>query len=415
MKQFKQLTLASWFGIFLLSLSLSACDSGDSQVSEDMHSEPEMIKGPHGGRMLSSGDFTLELSIFETGVPPEFRAWATYNESPVTPEEVALTITLTRLGGQLDNINFKPKGDALRGDMVIYEPHSFIVTINADYKGEKHSWKYDNFEGRTKIETAVANALEVETEIASSVVLQQTIDVYGQVKVNTDRMSHLSARFSGIVKSIKVSVGDKVKKGQVLAMVESNESLNLYSVKAPIDGVITQRHANAGEITGQDTLFTITDTSVVWIDLSIFPTDLSRVKKDAEVTVAFANNAQTVKGKISFINVIAEANQSVLARVVIDNKEAKFLPGSFVKAKIKVGEHAVPLAVKRTGLQAFRDFTVVYAKIDEEYEVRMLELGREDDTFIEVLGGLETGTRYVTENSYVIKADIEKSGASHDH
>ena len=38
--------------------------------------EVEVIKGPHGGRLLESGDFTLELSIFETGVPPEFRAWA---------------------------------------------------------------------------------------------------------------------------------------------------------------------------------------------------------------------------------------------------------------------------------------------------------------------------------------------------
>ena len=86
-----------------------------------------------------------------------------------------------------------------------------------------------------------------------------------------------------------------------------------------------------------------------------------------------------------------------------------------VKATIKVGEHAVPLAVKRSGLQAFRDFTVVYAQVGEEYEVRMLELGRRDGEWIEVLGGLQAGTRYVSENSYVIKADIEKSGASHDH
>ncbi len=66
-------------------------------------------------------------------------------------------------------------------------------------------------------------------------------------------------------------------------------------------------------------------------------------------------------------------------------------------------------------MQAFRDFTVVYARIGDEYEVRMLELGRQDATWAEVLGGLDAGTSYVTENSYVIKADIEKSGASHDH
>jgi cobalt-zinc-cadmium efflux system membrane fusion protein len=89
--------------------------------------------------------------------------------------------------------------------------------------------------------------------------------------------------------------------------------------------------------------------------------------------------------------------------------------GATVTGRIQVDEYDVPLAVKRAGLQAFRDFTVVYAQVGDEYEVRMLELGREAGEWVEILGGLEPGTRYVTENSYVIKADVEKSGASHDH
>ena len=418
MKLFKQHTAMPLFGIIFISALISACGNNNPQQSGEHSSgevEVEVVKGPHGGRLLMSDDFTLELSIFETGVPPEFRAWATYKEQLLKPTEVDLNITLTRLGGKVDNINFKPHGDALRGDMVIYEPHSFIVTINATYEGTKHSWIYDNFEGRTKVETAVAKALEIETGVAGPFVLQETINVFGQIKTNTERVSQLRARFAGVIKSASASMGDTVKKGQILATVESDESLNLYSIKAPISGVITQRSANPGEQTGDQPLFTIADTSVVWIDLSIFPSDVSRVKIGAPVSVAVAGNAHVAEGEISFINVIAEANQSVIARLVIDNKDKQFLPGSYVKAKIKVAEHAVPLAVKRSGLQAFRDFTVVYAQIGEEYEVRMLELGRQDDEWVEVLSGLETGTRYVTENSYVIKADIEKSGASHDH
>jgi cobalt-zinc-cadmium efflux system membrane fusion protein len=80
-----------------------------------------------------------------------------------------------------------------------------------------------------------------------------------------------------------------------------------------------------------------------------------------------------------------------------------------------VAEHDVSLAVRESGLQSFRDFTVVYARVDDTYEVRMLDLGRRDGEYIEVLGGLEPGTIYVTENSFLVKADIEKSGASHDH
>ncbi len=44
-----------------------------------------------------------------------------------------------------------------------------------------------------------------------------------------------------------------------------------------------------------------------------------------------------------------------------------------------------------------------------------LELGRQDETWVEVLSGLKPGVQYVAENSYLIKADIEKSGASHEH
>jgi len=418
MNTFKQHAISQLFGIIFLSILVSACGNNNpSQSGENSHGEVEVevAKGPHGGRLLTSDDFTLELSIFETGVPPEFRAWATYKKQLLKPEDTNLNITLTRLGGKVDNINFKPHGDALRGDMVIYEPHSFIVTINATYDGTKHSWTYDNFEGRTKIETAVAKALEIETGVVGPIVLQETINVFGQIKTNTERVSQLRARFAGVIKSASASMGDTVKKGQTLAIIESNESLNLYSVKAPISGVIIQRSANPGEQTGDRPLYTIADTSVVWVDLSIFPSDINRVKIGAPVSVAVAGKTQIAEGKISFINVVAEANQAVLARVVVDNKDRQFLPGSYVKAKIKVAEHAVPLAVKRSGLQAFRDFTVVYAQIGEEYEVRMLELGRQDDEWIEVLGGLETDTRYVIENSYVIKADIEKSGASHDH
>jgi membrane fusion protein, heavy metal efflux system len=75
----------------------------------------------------------------------------------------------------------------------------------------------------------------------------------------------------------------------------------------------------------------------------------------------------------------------------------------------------VPLAVKKAALQPFRDFTVVFEQVGDTYEVRMLELGEEQLEWVEVLGGLKPGARYVSENSYLIKADIEKSGASHDH
>lgn len=404
----------------LATILLTACGGTNSEQSMSSHdSEGEAAevveKGPHNGRLLKDGNFTLELAIFETGVPPEFRAWATQAGTVLSPEEVKLNIKLTRLGGKVDDINFAPQGDALRGDTVIYEPHSFTVTINATHAGKTHTWQYDNFEGRTRIETAVARALEIETMVAGPKVLQETITVYGEIKANSEQTRNISARFDGVIKSVSSSIGDRVRKGQKLATVESNESLKLYNITAPISGVVTQRNANAGEQTSGRQLFSVMDSSTVWVDLSLFPGNRKRVKVGAPVTIVDMAGDKSITGKISRIDVLSQANQSVNARVVLDNSKGLLLPGSFVTAQIEVAKHPVPLAVKRSGLQAFRDFTVVYAQIGEEYEVRMLELGLQAGEWAEVLGGLEPGTRYVSENSYVIKADIEKSGASHDH
>ncbi len=108
-------------------------------------------------------------------------------------------------------------------------------------------------------------------------------------------------------------------------------------------------------------------------------------------------------------------SRAATARVFIGEVPDGWRAGQFVEGVVTVGDVEVPLVVRESGLQSFRDFTVVYARVDDTYEVRMLDLGRRDGEYVEVLGGLELGTSYVTENSYLIKADIEKSGASHDH
>ncbi len=406
-----------------LGLFASACsDTGSDHGTHNGHGEAgevEVIKGPHGGRLLVDNDFTLELSIFETGVPPEFRAWATLDGEPLAPSDVELNIKLSRLGGKVDDINFAPlgdqRGDALRGDMVIYEPHSFVVIIKARHNGVEHVWQYDNFEGRSTIEAKVAEALGIKTEIAGPVVLQPAIPVFGRIIPDTDAFSELSARFPGVIKSVKVMPGERVRKGQVLATIESNESLSLFRITSPISGVISQHHAHVGELTGTRPLFTVIDPARVLAELSLFPADRQQVSVGASVTVINPVTGAEVKGSIVSINAMSEANQSVKALVELEKSNGEFVAGSHISAQVKVAEYPVELAVKRTGLQAFRDFTVVYAKFGDQYEVRMLELGRKDRQWVEVLGGLEPGTSYVSENSYVIKADIEKSGAAHDH
>ena len=388
-------------------------DFAHAVATENHESEPE--RGAHGGRLLRDGDFALELTIVEAGVPPEFRLWATRAGEPIAPGDLQARVTLTRLGGIVDRIDFEPREDFLRGDAVVYEPHSFAVSVEASFAGKQYEWQYDNFEGRVRIGTDMAVAAGIVSETAGPATIRDHVTVYGRVVSNPESVSHVTARFDGVIVFVDASIGEQVEQGQLLATIEADESLSSYSIRAPIAGTIIERHANPGETTGGRTLLTIVDPTSVWAELAIFPSDRPRITVGAPVVVRTAVGDIEMNGEIGLLSPVAGNNQSVTARVLLDNSQGLLAAGMYLTGEIEVALNEVPLAVKRTALQSFRDFTVVYAQVGEEYEVRMLELGRRDETWIEVLGGLDVGTEYVTTNSYVIKADIEKSGASHDH
>lgn len=375
--------------------------------------EPE--KGPHSGRLLREDEFAVELAIFESGVPPEFRVWVTLAGEPISPEKVDLNIKLTRLGDVVDDINFRAEGDYLRGDTIIYEPHSFIVSVSARHQGKTYTWQYDNFEGRTLIEAKVANAMEIDTEIVGEATLHKTIKVYGKLVLPANAKRQITARFEGEIKQVHVGLGDVVKQGQLLLTIESNESLQSYQTKAPIAGVISQQPANTGEQTGTRNLLEITQSNKLLAELAVFPMDIASVNQAALVTLMVNGQGDVLTSAISGRRLPTRDDQARLFLADVDNANGQLSEGTFVSALIEVDTFDVPLAVKRVGLQRFRDFTVVYAKVGDQYEVRMLELGREAGEWVEVLGGIDLGTQYVTNNSYIIKADIEKSGASHDH
>jgi membrane fusion protein, heavy metal efflux system len=405
--------------VLALVTTLIACGSREMGTPEK-HEDPasktqQVVKGPHNGRMLVDGPLAIELAIFETGVPPEFHAWPTSAGKPVPLDRVALVVDLTRLGDRHDRFTFAPQGDFLRADRVVHEPHSFVVDVEAQYDGKTSHWTYESFEGRTTIDANIAEAAGVRTEKAGPAKLEETVSLYGRIVPDPAHQRDVSARFPGLIQNVRKNLGDHVDAGETLAQIESNESLQTYAVKAPISGTITARGANAGEQSGGGPLFTVTDATQVVAELSVFPRDRTRIRPGARVRVKVSDSDRVVEGRIERVGLIANADQSVIARARLENPEAALVAGSFVTAEVAVAEKQVPLAVKTVGLQPFRDFTVVYERIGESYEVRMLELGEQHGAWVEVLGGLEPGAEYVTENSYVIKADIEKSGASHDH
>jgi len=401
---------------FVLVRALDA-DYEDVQQSSRHaeHAESEDKIGPHGGRLLKDGDFTIEIAIIESGIPPEFRIYAYDDGVQLSPNSVSVAVDLDRLGGARDSFSFVPEGEYLRGIGGVREPHSFQVKVSATYAGSKHDWYYEAYEGRTQISERVAADSGIETGIAGPRQIVETVELTGVVQADPARMSQVRTRFPGIVTEVSHDMGDYVTSGEALGFVETNESLQSIPIDAPISGLIVSRNIQVGQVTADEPLFVIVDLSKIWIQLDVFGRDLNAITAGQQVEIVSLDGSE-FSGTIDYVSpLVAHGSQSVRARIPLDNSDGALKAGQFVRARVTVAETEVPLAVRRSALQTFRDSDVVYAKVGDIYEVRMLALGREDEDFVEVLDGLAPRETYVVSNSYLVKADIEKSGASHDH
>jgi cobalt-zinc-cadmium efflux system membrane fusion protein len=395
----------------------AAAGAGGHGHDEDGHAEAEGDKGPHGGRLLVDGAFGLELALFEQGVPPEFRAWFTQGGKSVDPSTVNLTVELTRPGGRQDTFAFEPEGDYARSTSAVAEPHSFDYAIVAEHEGRTHRWTFAAPEMQTTIAADVARRAGVVIEAAGPASMRETLSVYGTVKLNANQVARAVPRFGGIVRDARKALGDTVAAGEVVAVVETNQSLATIEVKAPIAGVIVDRDVNAGETVGDGTaLYTIANLADVWVDLNVPKRDQARVRAGQAAVIHADDGGPDATGEIAWISPVSSPEaQTLIARIVLDNSEQRWRPGLYVKAAITLAEEQVPVAVKESALQTIFDFTVVFSQHGEVYQARPLELGRRGGGLVEVREGLEAGERYVAENSFLIKADIGKSGASHEH
>lgn len=190
-----------------------------------------------------------------------------------------------------------------------------------------------------------------------------------------------------------------------------------FEIRAPIAGTVVERQVSVGEAVPADrNIFVIADLSSVWIEAGIPAKDLGRVRQGQAATVTATDLGLTATGRISFIGaLIGEQNRRATARMVVPNTGGAWRPGSFVTVRLEQSSATVPIAVPVAALQSFRDWQVVFVRYGDWFEARPLELGRSDGEWVEVLSGLKPGERFAASNSFAVKAEIGKLGATHDH
>jgi cobalt-zinc-cadmium efflux system membrane fusion protein len=407
--------LASLLTLFAVACRGASEESEPGHDEHGEHAEEAVAKGTHGGRLLEQNGYAVELAIAEEGTPPKYQAWLYRDGKPATG---SLEVRLTRLGDIAENHVLKPQTDgSLMASSVVGEPHSFDVVVLGNIDGKALRWTYPSYEGRTVIDAKVAQDSGLRVAPAGPGVIADEHEVQGLLTPVEGRVATAMARFPGPIRSLRANVGDQVRAGQVLASVESNLSLTQYSVTAPIAGIVLARNAAVGAVAGEGSpLFEIADLSSLWVDLHVFGADAQHLRPSAAVTVTRMSDGETAETTLErVLPGTATASQSTVARATIANHDGLWRPGSAVKAKVTVDRQPAALVVPVTALQTFRDWEVVFIRIGDTYEVRPIEIGRRDGSRVEVLSGLRKGDQVVVEQSYLVKADIEKSGASHDH
>jgi cobalt-zinc-cadmium efflux system membrane fusion protein len=249
--------------------------------------------------------------------------------------------------------------------------------------------------------------------------IETVIELPGEVHPNQDRLAHLVPRFAGIVTEVYKRVGDSVKQGDVLALIESSETLSKYKLKSLIDGIVIARHITRGESVSPETeAFVVADLQTVWVDLSVYQTDLDQVRVGQKVIVMAGQGRSTAEATISYLApVVDEQTRTAVARIVIPNPDGIWRPGMFVTGAVTVETAEAAVVVPRTAVQTLGGESVVFVLDPDGIEPREVTLGRSNRERVEVLNGLVAGDRFAVSGSFILKSELEKAGfeAGHGH
>ncbi|WP_411727411.1 efflux RND transporter periplasmic adaptor subunit [Methyloglobulus sp.] len=466
----------------------SVTDEGKAGSAEQSNAFP---RGLHRGRLLSKDDFALEVTIYETGVSPQFRVYAYQDDKPLSSEQVQLEITLHRFGGQTERIRFKPEADYLLGDAVIEEPHSFDVNIIAGFDGKTFPFTYSQVEGRVQLNAASLQSAGITIDTAGPARIESVLKLPGTIEFDQNRLAHVVPRVGGVVVEVRKKLGESVSQGEVLAVLESRElaelrsrlasarkrlelarsmyqreerlwreqisaekdylnartqlaeaeiavatasdqldalgmqadkgargvSLARYELRSPLTGTVVEKHLVVGEAVQTDTtVMVIADLTTLWGNFSVPANNLNQVKTGQQIRVKAPELGFETTATIDYLGVlVGEQTRSAPAHAHIDNQALHWRPGLFVTVEVVETAATVPVTVALEGLQNWRNSEAVFVQDGDQFEVRPLSVGRRDANRAEVLQGLSGGERYVAVNSFVLKAELGKAGATHDH
>lgn len=197
-------------------------------------------------------------------------------------------------------------------------------------------------------------------------------------------------------------------------------TLRRQELRAPISGRVAERRVDLGSLVGREgqesELFVIVDLRVVWAELAVPTSDLNAISEGQSIPLTLGNQVEPIPATVMFVSPLLDKDTR-LARVVasVDNASHGLRPGSFVTAEIPLRTTSSAITVPKTALQTIKDEVVVFVRTPDGFEPRRITTGRDDHQSVEVTSGLSAGEQIATTNTFILKAELGKSDAQHQH
>ncbi|MFH1699790.1 MAG: efflux RND transporter periplasmic adaptor subunit [Candidatus Zixiibacteriota bacterium] len=345
---------------------------------------------------------------------------------------LSLTDTTTFIQNQTDQHKHDQKKDDDHKKNELRENPEHHDDDYDDEVDDGHDHAAEQIEGNEHDEHGDEEVIELTEEaiemagISISTVIKgrlgNSLNLPGEITFNEDQVVHISPRFEGIAREARFSVGDYANGGDILAVIESNESMSAYNIKSPISGWIIMRHISKGEfVSAENSIYVIVDLSTVWVNLAVYPRDADRVKPDMKVSIESISSNIHAEGTIEYITPIVDVNtRSITARVVLPNPNNKWRPGTFVHAVVTTDYGQPGLLIEKDAVQILDNENVVFvAEGPGHFVITRIETGEYDSKYIKVLSGLEQGAQYVANGAFELKAKLVTSSlgghAGHGH
>ena len=292
------------------------------------------------------------------------------------------------------------------------------TAVSAEHGSEHGSHGHEGEENVVSLPVDVAQKIGLSLDTVRLGRIERTIELPGEVVPDGDHVVHIVPRFPGIIKRSHKNIGDYVQAGEVLATIESNESLSQYEVVAYGSGRVIEKHATVGEFVTEDRdLFVIADLTDVWVNIAIYGKDAPEIAVGQAVRIEALGGKATTEAVVSYISpVFDERTRSLVARAVIPNSKNLWKPGTFIKASFVLTADEKSLLVCKDAVQIVDEKPCVFLSEDgDEFHPVPVSTGILGVNDTEILSGLSEGDAYVCKGAFELKAQLTHKSLGGGH